>query len=84
MEFCNSFCNYSDTPAFGKKRGFTPPMALWIKNGLKDYMLSTLSPSSISSLGFLNQTHVNRIIDDHLNGKAENSRHIWALVQKRI
>jgi asparagine synthase (glutamine-hydrolysing) len=66
--------------AFGKKRGFTPPVALWIKNGLKDYMLSSLSPSSISSLGFLNHSHVTKIIDDHLEGRAENSRSIWALV----
>ncbi len=66
--------------AFGKKRGFTPPMALWIKNGLKDYMLSTLSPASISSLGFLNHAHITKTIDDHMSGKAENSRLIWALV----
>ncbi len=66
--------------AFGKKRGFTPPLAIWIKNGLKDYMLSSLSPDSISSLGFLNYSHVTKIIDDHLSGKAENSRPIWALV----
>jgi asparagine synthase (glutamine-hydrolysing) len=66
--------------AFAKKRGFTPPLAIWIKNGLKDYMLSSLSPASISSLGFLNHAHVTKIIDDHLNGKAENSRLIWTLV----
>jgi len=66
--------------AFGKKRGFTPPLAVWIKNGLKDYMLSTLSPESISKIGFLNQSYINTIIDDHLEGRAENSRQIWALV----
>jgi len=66
--------------AFGKKRGFTPPMALWIKNGLKDYILSSLSHSSVSSLGYLNHTHVTKTIDDHMSGKAENSRLIWALV----
>ena len=66
--------------AFGKKRGFTPPVALWIKNGLKDYMLSSLSPDSLSKLDFINQNHVAKIIDDHMNGKAENSRSIWALI----
>ncbi|MCK5506840.1 MAG: hypothetical protein KAJ10_16865, partial [Thermodesulfovibrionia bacterium] len=66
--------------AFAKKRGFTPPLAIWIKNGLKDYMLSSLSPASTSSLGFLNHAHITKTIDDHLNGKAENSRMIWALV----
>ncbi len=66
--------------AFGKKRGFTPPVALWIKNGLKEYMLSSLSANAVSCLGFLNHRHVTKTIDDHLNGKAENSRLIWALI----
>lgn len=66
--------------AFGKKRGFTPPLALWIKKGLKDYMLSTLSKDSIAKVEFLNYVYIKKIIDDHLNGKAENSRLIWALI----
>jgi asparagine synthase (glutamine-hydrolysing) len=70
----------SDEIAFGKKRGFTPPMALWIKGGLKDYMLTSLSSDSLSRLGFINHKYVVTIIEDHLNGKAENSRLIWALI----
>lgn len=66
--------------AFGKKRGFTPPVALWIKHGLKDYMLSSLSSEALSKVGFLNHRHVASIINDHLNGRAENSRLIWALI----
>jgi asparagine synthase (glutamine-hydrolysing) len=66
--------------AFGKKRGFTPPVALWIKNGLKDYMLSSLSSESLSKIQFLNHNYINSIISDHQNGKSENSRLIWALI----
>jgi asparagine synthase (glutamine-hydrolysing) len=66
--------------AFGKKRGFTPPIALWIKKGLKDYMLDSLSSDAISSMGFLRHNYITTIIDDHINGKAENSRLIWALI----
>jgi asparagine synthase (glutamine-hydrolysing) len=66
--------------AFGMKRGFTPPIALWIKNGLKDFMLSSLSESSLSGVAFLNHNHITKIIDDHLNGRAENSRLIWSLI----
>ncbi len=66
--------------AFGKKRGFTPPVALWIKNGLKDYMLSSLSPDSLSRVEFLNRSYINSVIDDHLKGRAENSRLIWSLI----
>ncbi len=66
--------------AFGKKRGFTPPLAVWIKKGLKEYTLDSLSEESVSKLGFVNHDYVTRVLDDHMNGKAENSRHIWALV----
>jgi asparagine synthase (glutamine-hydrolysing) len=66
--------------AFGKKRGFTPPLAVWIKNGLKDYMLSTLSRDALLGMGFLDHGYITTIIDDHLNGSAENSRMIWSLI----
>jgi len=66
--------------AFGRKRGFTPPLALWIKKGLKDYVLSSLSSDAISKMDLLRHSYINKIIDDHLNGKAENSRQIWALI----
>lgn len=66
--------------AFGRKRGFTPPVALWLKKGLKEYMFSALSRDSLSGLGFLNHDYIAKIINDHLNSKAENSRLIWALI----
>ncbi|GBE16561.1 asparagine synthetase [glutamine-hydrolyzing] 1 [bacterium BMS3Abin15] len=69
-----------DEIAFGKKRGFTPPVALWLKNGLKDFMLSSLSENSLSNVPFLNHNYVSKIIGEHLSGKAENSRLIWALI----
>lgn len=65
--------------AFGRKRGFTPPVAIWIKKGLKDFMLSSLSPDSLSNIG-LTPDYVTKIIDNHLNGKSENSRQIWSLI----
>lgn len=66
--------------AFAKKRGFTPPVAIWIKRGLKDYMMSSLSAEALSTMGFLNHKYVASIIDEHLNGRAENSRMIWSLI----
>lgn len=66
--------------AFGKKRGFTPPLALWLKKDLKDYMLSCLSGDSQYKINFLNYDYINTIISTHLNGKAENTRLIWSLI----
>ena len=49
--------------------GFTPPIALWIKNGLKDYMLSSLSSDSISKIDFIKQRkhYLLTITDDLLS-----------------
>jgi asparagine synthase (glutamine-hydrolysing) len=66
--------------AFGRKRGFTPPLAMWIKKGLKDYMFSVLSDDALSRVNFLRHDYIKKVVDDHLNGRAENSRLIWALV----
>jgi len=66
--------------AFGRKRGFTPPVALWIKDGLKEYVFSTLSRENIQDMGFMNYGYIIKLIEDHLNNRAENSRQIWALV----
>ncbi|MEM3101500.1 MAG: asparagine synthase (glutamine-hydrolyzing) [Candidatus Nitrosotenuis sp.] len=66
--------------AFGKKRGFTPPLAVWIKGGLKDYVLSILSRETINQTGLLKYNYITELVNDHLKGKAENSRQIWSLV----
>ncbi len=66
--------------AFGKKRGFTPPLALWLKKELKDYMLFCLSGDSQFKINFLNYDYINTVICNHLNGRAENTRLIWSLI----
>jgi asparagine synthase (glutamine-hydrolysing) len=66
--------------AFGKKRGFIPPLALWMKHDLKEYMLDSLSQQSLSKMKFINYDYVSRLINNHLNGRNENSRAIWALM----
>ena len=60
------------------KKGFTVPMAIWIKNELKNLILDTLSKKTVSNIGFLNFEYLyNRVIKPHMNGKSNNHKKIW-------
>ena len=64
---------------YRKKAGFNIPNALWIKGKLKPFVLDTLSPSNIRRMG-LNENVAQKIIQDHLEGRSENSHQIWNLL----
>jgi len=60
------------------KKGFTVPMALWIKNDLKSLILDTLNEDTIKKLGFLNYEYLkNNIIEPHIKNKSNNYKKIW-------
>ena len=60
------------------KKGFTVPMAIWLKNDLKSLVLDTLSEEKIKKLGFLNYDYINNfIIKPHMNNKSNNHKKIW-------
>ena len=59
------------------KKGFTVPMAQWIKNELKDLILDTLSKDSISRVGFINYNYLyEKVILPHLNEENNNYKKI--------
>jgi len=63
-----------------KKQGFTVPLALWFKNELKEFCLENLSEESISNSGVFNYEYVNKIYQDHINGKENNYKKIWTIL----
>jgi asparagine synthase (glutamine-hydrolysing) len=64
----------------GKKRGFTPPLPVWLKNDLREYVQDVLSPARIRRMGILNADAVARILGDHFSGRRDNNRPIWTLL----
>lgn len=65
---------------YRKKQGFSFPIAQWLRKELKDFMLDTLSTENISSLKFLNKNKAEEMIRDHLSGKRDYNRELWALI----
>jgi asparagine synthase (glutamine-hydrolysing) len=64
----------------GKKRGFSAPIGNWLRNELQPLAREVLSPASLRRQGFFRPDVVTRLIDDHAERRADNSRKIWALL----
>ncbi len=64
----------------GRKRGFTPPLPFWIRDGLRIFIEESLSRSRISASGILDPSYCDKLVQEHLAGVKDNNREIWALV----
>jgi len=63
-----------------KKQGFSIPMKNWLRDELNDMMLGVLSRERIKEKGYFIYEHVNKLIQQHLEGKRNNAHKIWALM----
>ena len=63
-----------------KKAGFNVPNARWIKGELKPFVMDTLSDRAVNQMGILDPAAVEKVLNDHFSGRAENSHKIWCLL----
>lgn len=63
-----------------KKRGGNIPIARWLKEDLKDMLLDVLSRRRIEQDGIFQYDPIKRLIDEHLRGKRDNRKSLWALI----
>jgi asparagine synthase (glutamine-hydrolysing) len=63
-----------------KKEGFNVPNARWIRKELRSVVTDTLSPRVIRDMGFLDNLSVSRILEEHMEEKADHSHQIWCLL----
>ena len=63
-----------------EKKGFDIPVGAWLKTGLKDFMMDTLSEAAVKKMGFFNYSGIRAVIDDHLEGRHNNRQYLWTLM----
>jgi asparagine synthase (glutamine-hydrolysing) len=63
-----------------KKEGFNVPSAVWIKHGLKPFVMDHLSSSQLREMEILNPGYVAHLLQQHFSGKADHSHLIWCLL----
>jgi asparagine synthase (glutamine-hydrolysing) len=64
----------------GEKRGFAMPMAAWLRGELEPLAREVLSPQNLRRQGFFRPNAIGRLIDDHVAGRADHYRKIWAVL----
>ena len=63
-----------------RKQGFSVPLALWFRDGLRQYVEQTLSRFRVERMGLLKYEGVASILDDHFQLRRNNHSQIWALL----
>ncbi len=68
------------TAATRRKRGFEVPIGAWLRGPLRPALLDLLSPQRLARQGFLRRDPVGRLVDQHLVGREDHGRGLWALM----
>jgi len=62
------------------KQGFEIPLAEWLQGDLRQMRDDLLSSSQIATLGYVRQSTINRLLQEHDNGRINHSERIWSLL----
>jgi asparagine synthase (glutamine-hydrolysing) len=62
------------------KQGFSIPIKNWLRGPLREMMGDLLSPDTVRRRGYFQANTINNWMSEHLNGKANHSHRLWALM----
>ena len=62
------------------KMGLNPPMGMWLREHLRPALEEYLSAECVRRRGYFRTETIEELARDHLNGRRDNSLHLWALI----
>jgi asparagine synthase (glutamine-hydrolysing) len=63
-----------------EKRGFSVPLAFWLREELRGLVREQLAPERVARLGYFDPHCVTALVEEHMSGKANHENRIWALL----
>ncbi len=66
------------------KQGFGFPLALWMRDELSGFLRNLFAESRFVELGLFDRAYMNRILDEHLNGRCDHNFRLWILINLEI
>lgn len=63
-----------------RKQGFGFPLAHWMRHELAGYVRGLMAESRFVELGMFNRAAIDRLLDEHIGGKADHNYRIWILI----
>jgi len=67
-----------------KKQGFGTPISRWFRSSLQPLLKDVLSRERIEQRGYFNADAISKLMDDHMQQRADHSEHILALLTFEI
>ncbi len=64
---------------YRQKRGFSVPIASWMRNELRPLVDETLGEEKLRRQGMFNAAFVRRLLNEHWAGQADNRKTLWTL-----
>jgi asparagine synthase (glutamine-hydrolysing) len=64
---------------YRQKRGFSVPIASWMRNELRPLVDETLGEDKLRQQGIFNAAFVRRLLNEHWSGRADNRKTLWTL-----
>lgn len=64
---------------YRQKRGFSVPIASWMRNELRPLVDETLAEDNLKRHGMFNAAFVRRLLKEHWSGKADHRKTLWTL-----
>jgi asparagine synthase (glutamine-hydrolysing) len=66
------------------KQGFGFPIARWLRTDLAVFLQKLFAESRFVELGIFNQAEIDRLVTEHISGKADHNFRIWILLNLEI
>lgn len=67
-----------------KKQGFGFPIARWLRGDLANFQRNLFKQSRFVELGLFNQSAIDRLVNEHIGGKADHNFRLWMLINLEI
>ena len=67
-----------------RKSGFSVPIAAWLRHDLKTLARDLLAPGRVTRQGLFDARRVSAVLEEHLDGRADHARLLWALVMFQL
>jgi len=65
---------------YRQKRGFSVPIARWMREGLRPLVDETLREDKLNRQGMFNAGFVRRLLEEHWSGRADHRKTLWTLL----
>jgi len=69
---------------YRKKQGFGFPLGIWMRTDLKDFLQNLFAQSMFVKMGMFNFDYINKLLNEHLSGKADHNYRLWILINLEI